>query len=600
MSQNYIPQIIIQTKPYIIVSAKGVSNGLSNTFNDGADFGPDTLLNATSPNQYGPPYTQTSGIQEAMDYVWNNGGGRVYIKNGTYNLTGSIAPSPYNFPGVLGTTYNASQNLPPLEIVGESMDGVILQGQTLGLWLGQNTAGNYVYVQYLLLKNLTFKSTYPTPSSPEPNTYTVYFSYAGASNENIIIWKNVHVIGTQGTSGGFSDFLSATQKTIRIMDNVTWENVPGWNINLPSNNTSTIIAKNYKVIVGPGPGMIDNALATVSGTTSPNAYVDMDLIFDATNANNSAYSGSGWLAFQLGPNNPLANLYGKIKITAINTGNLAGSSTGYPVINGGVSFANIEINGFGNVGGIVITGSANGTGSSHNKYKIKINGTGNVTAYVGSGYGYNDYDIDVTLTSSINGALLAYSLPSGTTPLYDRIRIKFNSPNGSTYSQSLIHAYSGPASNVLVEEAYLPNWPSGTTALTYLGNGTSNRINWKKVTPYPNVFLNDNFGGSYYNGPFPNQSSTISANTVYQNSYFADVYVIVQVTMNQTSTASASASIQVGSSSTSLTVYEQVSEPAGLTSGQVKTLRALVPLGWYYEIATTNATINAVYIEPAS
>jgi len=69
MSQNYIPQKIIQTKPYITVSAKGISNDLSNTFNDGADFGPDTLLNATSPSQYGPPFSNTSGIQEALNYA---------------------------------------------------------------------------------------------------------------------------------------------------------------------------------------------------------------------------------------------------------------------------------------------------------------------------------------------------------------------------------------------------------------------------------------------------------------------------------------------------------------------------------------------------
>ncbi|MEM3862179.1 MAG: hypothetical protein QW203_06850 [Thermoplasmatales archaeon] len=58
---------ILKGKPYVIVSAKGISNGLSNIPNDGADFGPDTLLGASSPNQYGPPYTQTSGIQEAIN-----------------------------------------------------------------------------------------------------------------------------------------------------------------------------------------------------------------------------------------------------------------------------------------------------------------------------------------------------------------------------------------------------------------------------------------------------------------------------------------------------------------------------------------------------
>jgi len=46
-----------------------MSNGLSNTPNDGADFGPDTLYGATAPGQYGPPYSHTSGIQEAYNYL---------------------------------------------------------------------------------------------------------------------------------------------------------------------------------------------------------------------------------------------------------------------------------------------------------------------------------------------------------------------------------------------------------------------------------------------------------------------------------------------------------------------------------------------------
>ncbi|MEM3860257.1 MAG: hypothetical protein QW478_12800 [Candidatus Micrarchaeaceae archaeon] len=51
---------VLNGKPYVTVSAKGISNGLSNIPNDGADFGPDT------------PGTQTSGIQEAIEYVVNN------------------------------------------------------------------------------------------------------------------------------------------------------------------------------------------------------------------------------------------------------------------------------------------------------------------------------------------------------------------------------------------------------------------------------------------------------------------------------------------------------------------------------------------------
>ena len=79
----------IRDRPYVTVSAKGISNGLSDTYNDGADFGPDTLLNATSPNQYGPPYTQTGGIQEAINYIASLGGGAV-ISEGNFNLSSTV------------------------------------------------------------------------------------------------------------------------------------------------------------------------------------------------------------------------------------------------------------------------------------------------------------------------------------------------------------------------------------------------------------------------------------------------------------------------------------------------------------------------------
>ena len=52
----------ITGKPYITVSSKGLANGLSEYFNDGADFGPDSL-------QADGSLTQTSGIQEAWNYA---------------------------------------------------------------------------------------------------------------------------------------------------------------------------------------------------------------------------------------------------------------------------------------------------------------------------------------------------------------------------------------------------------------------------------------------------------------------------------------------------------------------------------------------------
>ena len=55
----------ITGKPYISVSSKGLANGLSEYFNDGADFGPDSL-------QADGSLTQSNGILEAINYAMNN------------------------------------------------------------------------------------------------------------------------------------------------------------------------------------------------------------------------------------------------------------------------------------------------------------------------------------------------------------------------------------------------------------------------------------------------------------------------------------------------------------------------------------------------
>ena len=52
--------------PYVTVSSKGVANGLSEEFNDGWDFGPDSY-NPSSTEKI--PYTSTVGIQEAVNYA---------------------------------------------------------------------------------------------------------------------------------------------------------------------------------------------------------------------------------------------------------------------------------------------------------------------------------------------------------------------------------------------------------------------------------------------------------------------------------------------------------------------------------------------------
>ena len=100
----------INGKPFITVSSKGRSNGLSTKINDGADFGPDTTLNAMSPSQTGPSYTQTSGIQEALDYIAIYGY-HLLIKTGYYKISAPILPQPSEYQilfieGEVGNVYS--------------------------------------------------------------------------------------------------------------------------------------------------------------------------------------------------------------------------------------------------------------------------------------------------------------------------------------------------------------------------------------------------------------------------------------------------------------------------------------------------------------
>jgi len=66
------------------------------------------------------------------------------------------------------------------------------------------------------------------------------------------------------------------------------------------------------------------------------------------------------------------------------------------------------------------------------------------------------------------------------------------------------------------------------------------------------------------------------------------------ITMNPTSTAAATAALDIGPTSTPATQIDYQSRPAGITAitGEVVSLHADVPNGWYYEISVTNATIG--------
>ena len=108
--------------PEIVVSSKGIANGLSEEYNDGWDFGPDSY-SPTSTSAI--PYTQTVGWQEALSYLLAHNGGKMFVKNGYYDIGDNIigitslssgtTPVAYQVPGTGSPT-----NQIPIEIEGET------------------------------------------------------------------------------------------------------------------------------------------------------------------------------------------------------------------------------------------------------------------------------------------------------------------------------------------------------------------------------------------------------------------------------------------------------------------------------------------------
>ena len=118
----------IKGKPYITVSSKGITNGLSNVLNDGADFGPDTTLGATSPTQTGGTYTETTGIYEALNYSISSG---LIVANKIHTTPIKLLGS--NFIISTSNTITASLPVNNLEIYAE--------GDVMGNISCQNNSG---------------------------------------------------------------------------------------------------------------------------------------------------------------------------------------------------------------------------------------------------------------------------------------------------------------------------------------------------------------------------------------------------------------------------------------------------------------------------
>ena len=125
MSTNLVLSRLYTISPIGLVNNPG---GVT-TANNGATFGPDTLAGATAPGSVGPPYSQTSGLQEALNSIAS--GGTIQDIGG---VDGTGAPVPY----LLETTLYGQGNDQTLILNGNS----ILK---LGLPTGNSAFGPFYY-----------------------------------------------------------------------------------------------------------------------------------------------------------------------------------------------------------------------------------------------------------------------------------------------------------------------------------------------------------------------------------------------------------------------------------------------------------------------
>ncbi len=173
----------LEGKPYITVSAVGIANGLSDIPNGGADFGVDTTLGATSPSQTGAPYTQTSGIQEALNYA-----SQIYQQNVGKTLQ-FIDILVKGFLNVNADIIAPTTNIQHIRIFGTGRDTSIINFNSGSR--GFVLDGTTVY----FFNHLEFSSY----NSQSPPSYLVSYS-ASTPNPNQAVWFRDCVFWTDGSS----------------------------------------------------------------------------------------------------------------------------------------------------------------------------------------------------------------------------------------------------------------------------------------------------------------------------------------------------------------------------------------------------------------
>ena len=421
----------IRGQPYITVSAKGMSNGLSDIPNDGAEFGPDTMLNATSKYQYGPPYSTTSGIQEALDYVGQNNAGGIKLTAGIFNIT---SPITINYSGISieGTTHGGpTQNGSLISVNAPNIDGIDINGEN--------------ELEYIILKNLRIRFTVSstghginliTPSNLvglERSTFDNISIHSTDTNHygfnlvNFLFLRGSN-LSTYGCGGGINISINGSTAdlsgnsifTETLISAFNGSSLPAVNLNGNSiSNGVQLITFNRLELDGGSNGGNGNAYLNIENAAScqfANVVIETDLTsgtFNPINISNSSY-----LLFNgVQINNATASMYPQINISNsewIYMNNWYNASVTTATINMLSGSTNCEFKG--NIGPFSFTGTG-----------LKINSLYGTTPFTASG----------PTAGSVSGIYTTFS------PNYKKILITFSGyENDTTTNQTINFPYA--------------------------------------------------------------------------------------------------------------------------------------------------------------
>jgi len=521
-------------KPYITVSAEGVSNGLSDLINDGADFGPDTMLNATNPSQIGSPYTQTSGIQEAGNYVNSIGGGIVFLKQGLFLINTNINGSNWNGVSIIGS--------------GSTITTAVMNAFGYGTTIAPSNNWNPSYTL----------TNFPLPT-------VGYYNYSPL----------IYVIGTgangnypnpAGTNLEFKNFLISG---INTLNGSPFPNTMGlymhgvWNLVVDHVDTQQLWWGKYFDINGPSGGSNWYLNSTEMGPFDVGTYWEADV---------GAMTNIEVESMTFGHVHTLNNnfsIYAYI-ITGANT-SVSTFASNLSYLNSSLlleSYASVTNVMCNNINVTTPAVMINGSNSVLSGFYIFSNGQ-NAPIFTfaspnSSGGAYTNVIISDGVIAPSNNSSYPSTFLTGT--------VNVNKIVGNEILFSDITLYTG-------SNAY---WASPIIS-TSANSGYVNPVKFKNVQ-----------GLSLYYTPTLSANPPVSG-TVYQNLTFQDIVIYLPVYAS-TSGTNGSMAVALDTTSTPSTIYTKF--VSGATSSTAADMVILnVPAGWYYSFTGAGVTFGTATIE---